>query len=66
MTSLVDEIEKLTPPSPASSKKTLNDTKQQLEMLEEAERALKSIGVSLEPKFEIPIDARITPANIRK
>lgn len=41
------------------NKKPVDDQYRQLKMLEDVENVLKKMGISLEPRFEIPLSHRI-------
>ena len=55
--SIADDIEKLVSTSPQNKAGELSKN-EQLERLEEVEKVLSNIGVSLEPKFEISLNSR--------
>ena len=57
--SLVREIMELTTRAEQDVDRNVASEPDQLEQLEEVERALKSIGVSLKPRFDVSLAARI-------
>jgi hypothetical protein len=57
--SLVDQVKQLAKPQEQGGRGISEQESKQLKDLEEAEAALKEIGVTLEPKFDISLAARI-------
>jgi hypothetical protein len=57
--SVVDEIKRLTAPKLQDTDRNEENELDQLKDLEEVETALKAIGVTLEPRFNISLTARI-------
>lgn len=55
--SIADDIEKLISANPQNQAREISKG-EQLERLEEVERVLSGLGVSLEPKFEISLNSR--------
>lgn len=53
--SLSEEIKKIASKDTQSSEEENN----QLDMLEKIEKTLKRLGISLEPRFEMPLTSRI-------
>lgn len=63
--SIADEIQKLIPAKPSEKSKLPQANLQQerlnqLQRLEEVEKSLANIGVSLEPSFDISLNSRFT------
>ena len=64
--SVVDQIERLTAPKRQDTDREEENEVGQLKDLEEVETALKAIGVTLEPRFDISLTARIGSTSTRK
>jgi hypothetical protein len=64
--SVVDEIERLTATKPQDLERNEEHELDQLRELEEVETALKAIGVTLEPRFDISLTARIGSTSTKK
>jgi hypothetical protein len=65
--SIVDEIKKLTAaPQEHDSDEARKLDDSQIRSLEEVEETLKEIGVTLEPKFDISLGARIGAGKARR
>jgi hypothetical protein len=64
--SVVDEIERLTATIPQDLERNEEHELDQLRELAEVETALKAIGVTLEPRFDISLTARIGSTSKKK
>ena len=64
--SLVDQLKQLGNPQEQQGCGISEQESKQLKDLEEVEAALKEIGVTLEPKFDISLAARIGGASIKR
>jgi hypothetical protein len=63
---VVDEIERLTATKLQDRRENEENELDQLRQLEEVEIALKAIGVTLDPRFDISLTARIGWTSTKK
>jgi hypothetical protein len=64
--SIVDEVMRISVMSERGANHEVADEPNQLEELEEVETMLDAIGVTLEPRFDISLAARIGAISTRK
>jgi hypothetical protein len=64
--SVVDQIRRLTAAGEQEVDRMAESEPTQLEALEEVETALKSIGVTLKPRFDVSLAARIGATSARR
>ena len=63
---VVDEIKRLTATKLQGTDQNGDNELDQLRDLEEVETTLRAIGVTLEPRFDISLTARIGPTSTKK
>jgi hypothetical protein len=64
--SLVDQLKQLAMPQEQGASGISEQDRKQLKDLEEVEATLKEIGVTLEPKFDISLAARIGAVSTKR
>ena len=64
--SLADQLKQLAKPQEEGGRSVAEEEFKQLKDLEEVEEALREIGITLEPKFDISLAARIGAVSAKK
>ena len=64
--SVVEQVERIATGQSDAVANASNDKGQQIKDLEEVEAALREVGVTLEPRFDISLTARIGAAASKK